>query len=147
MIFFHFPSFPLSKNIKPALQPLLAHNTPSALSQNKTVTVFEHVSLPSFATTRQTTKKLATAGSGEFSFFFFFGHYTVIVTVASSLRGNNTKKANKRPPIYCQKQWSCAWRRSSAVFTYLSDKRYTTLPSKWQPISEEIFWELVDLRK
>lgn len=79
------PSLPLSKNIKPAPQPLLAHDVPPALSQNKTATLCERGSLPNFATTRQTTKHPATAaGSGEFSFFWSLD--TVIATVASSLR-------------------------------------------------------------
>lgn len=79
------PSLPLSKNIKPAPQPLLAHDAPPALSQNKTATLCEHGSLPNFATTRQTTKHPATAaGSGEFSFFWSLD--TVIATVVNSLR-------------------------------------------------------------
>ncbi|XP_073336517.1 transcription factor Spi-B [Pagrus major] len=53
-------------NIKPALQPLLAHDTPPPLSQNTTPSLCERGSLPDFVSTRLPTKRLATvAGSGR----------------------------------------------------------------------------------
>nr|XP_046235707.1 transcription factor Spi-B isoform X2 [Scatophagus argus] len=59
--------------IKPALQPLLAHDAPPALSQNTTATLCERGSLPNIASTRQPTKHQATAaGSGKKVRLFHF---------------------------------------------------------------------------
>lgn len=75
----------IKKPIKPALQPLLAHDAPPALSQHTTATLSERGSLPNFVSARQPTKHTATAaGSGEFSFFWSLD--TVIAPVACSLR-------------------------------------------------------------
>ncbi|XP_041820390.1 transcription factor Spi-C [Chelmon rostratus] len=60
-------------NIKPALQPLLAHDAPPALSQNTTATLCERGSVPNFVSTRQPTKHAATAaGSGRKVRLFHF---------------------------------------------------------------------------
>lgn len=50
--------------------------------------------------------------------------------------GNNAKRANRRPSLYCKKkQWSCAWLSSIAAFTYLSDNRsvYSFIPTNGSP--------------
>lgn len=138
--------FPVSKITKPALQPLLARDALPALSHNTTATLSERGSLPNSVSARQPAKH--TAGSGEFSFFGLLD--IVIASVASSLGGNITTKVNKRPSLYCKKQWSCAQLSSIAVFTYLSDNRSVysfTLSTKWHPIRDDIFWELLYLRK
>ena len=112
--------FGFSKNnIKPVLQPLLAHDAPPALGQN-TSTLSDGGSLPNFVSTRQSTTHQATAaGSGEFSFFWSLD--TVIALVASSLRETIPREQIRDVPFTVEKQWSCAWLSSIAVFTYLSD--------------------------
>lgn len=78
------PPCPSSQSIKPALQPLLAHDAPPALCQNTTPSLCERGSLPDFVSTRLPTKRPATvAGSGEFSFFWSLN--TVIASVAGGL--------------------------------------------------------------
>ncbi|KAG8005568.1 Transcription factor Spi-C, partial [Nibea albiflora] len=62
-----------SQNIKPALQPLLAHDAPPALSHNTTETLCERGPLPNFVSTRLPTKHpTTTAGSGEKVRLFHF---------------------------------------------------------------------------
>ncbi|XP_027128240.1 transcription factor Spi-C [Larimichthys crocea] len=59
--------------IKPALQPLLAHDAPPALRHNTTETLCERGSLPNFVSTRQPTKHpTTTAGSGRKVRLFHF---------------------------------------------------------------------------
>ncbi|KAL3977217.1 mediator of RNA polymerase II transcription subunit 13 [Sarotherodon galilaeus] len=60
-------------NIKPALQPFLAQDAPAGLGQNTTATLSERGSVPSFATTRKSTKHPAAAGgSGKRVRLFHF---------------------------------------------------------------------------
>lgn len=116
------PSCLSSQNIKPALQPSLAHDAPPALSQNTTPSLCERGSLPDFVSTRLPTKRPATAaGSGEFSFFWSLN--TVIASVASGLGEIMPREQIGDLPLTVKKQWSCAWLSSIAAFTYLSDNR------------------------
>ncbi|KAM6896124.1 transcription factor Spi-B [Lycodopsis pacificus] len=59
-------------NIKPALQPLLAHDAPPAVSQYTTTTLSECGSLPNFVSTRQPTKHTAGSGGKVRLFHFLF---------------------------------------------------------------------------
>ncbi|XP_070710333.1 transcription factor Spi-C [Pempheris klunzingeri] len=60
-------------DIKPALQPLLVHDAPPALSQNTTALLSERGSLPNIVSTRQPTKHPArAAGSGRKVRLFHF---------------------------------------------------------------------------
>uniref|UniRef100_A0A3Q3J6R7 Transcription factor Spi-C n=1 Tax=Monopterus albus TaxID=43700 RepID=A0A3Q3J6R7_MONAL len=73
LILFHFSILSLSKNIRPAFSPFLAHDVQPALSQNTTATLYEHGSLPNFVSARQSTKHQATAvGNGRKVRLFHF---------------------------------------------------------------------------
>lgn len=102
-----------------ALQPLLVHDKPAAVSQNKPASACECGSLPKTAT-RQATKYPATAaGSGEFRFLWSL--HTVITNIARSRR-EILLIEHKRPPFYRQKQrirLRCSLIPGSAVLTAL----------------------------
>ncbi|KAL7371086.1 hypothetical protein ABVT39_018559 [Epinephelus coioides] len=106
--------------IKPALQPLLAHDAPSPLCQNTTATLCEHGSLPNFVSTRQPTKHTAGSGGKVRLFHFLFemledpnmAHCVSWVPAAAGVfRFSSTnkdqvaalwgqRKGNKRPMTY-----------------------------------------------
>lgn len=92
----------ISSHVKPAPQPLLAHDVPPTLCQNTTTaTLAEHGPLPNYISTRQTKRhKARAAGSGEFSFFWSLDlcYYSGCLQP----QGNNTNSVNKSSSLYCK---------------------------------------------